>query len=87
MPQLYLLDLSISPKKNKLNREGYITVLLEVTVQGSCVMEMYASREAFSFERDVIGSKRRCTIVDKFIVIVLKRIMTPLFVSLDTFHD
>ena len=85
MPQLYLLDLSIFPKKKKLNREGDITGLLEVTVQGSFLMEKYASREAFGFARDVIDSTRRCTIVNKFIIIVLKYIMTPSFVSLDMF--
>ena len=86
MPQLYLLDLRILPKKKKLNREGGITGLLEVHFQGSCLMEIYASREAFGFARDVIGSTRRCTIVNKFVVIVLKRIMTPSFVSLELFH-
>ena len=85
MPHQYLLDLSIFPKKKKLNREGDITGLLEVTVQGSCLMEKYASREAFGFARDVIGSTRGCTIVNKFIVIVLKCIMTHSFVSLDMF--
>ena len=74
------------PKKKKLNRERGITGLLEVTVQGSCLMEIDASREAFGFARDVTGSTRRCTIVDKFVVVVLKRIMTPSFVSLDMFH-
>ena len=49
-------------------------------------MEIDASREAFVFEKDAIGSTIRCTIVDKFVVIVLKRIMTPSFVSLDMFH-
>ena len=34
-PQLYLLDLSILPKKKKLNREGDTTVLVEVNVHGS----------------------------------------------------
>ena len=86
MPHQYILNLSIFPIKKKLNREGYITVLLEVTVQGIFIMEIDASREAFGFSRDVIGSTRRCTIVDKFVVIVLKRIMTPSFVSLDMFH-
>ena len=86
MPHQYLLDISILQKKKKLNREGDITGLLEVTVQGSCLMERYASREAFGFARDVIRSTIRCTIVDNFVVNVLKRIMTPLFVSLDMFH-
>ena len=66
--------------------EGDITGLLEVTVPGICLTEIDASREAFGFARDVIGSTRRCTIDDKFVVIVLKRIMTPSFVSLDMFH-
>ena len=85
MPQLYLLDLSIFPRKKKLNREGDKTGLLEVTVHGSCLMEKYASKEAFDFARDVIGSTRGCTIVKKFIIIVLKCIMTPSFVFLDMF--
>ena len=85
MPQLYLLDLSILLKKKKLNREGYTTGLVEVAVQGICLMEKYASIEAFVFARDVIGSTIGCTIVNKFIVIVLKFTMTPSFVSLDMF--
>ena len=72
-------------KNKKLNREGDITCLLGVSVQGSFLMEKYASREAFGFARDVIGSTRGCTIVNKFIVIVLKYIMTPSLVSLDMF--
>ena len=48
-------------------------------------MEKYASREAFGIARDIIGSTIRCTIVNKFIVIVLKYFMTPSFVSLDMF--
>ena len=67
-------------KKKKLNREGDITGLLEVNVQGSFLMEKYSSIEAFGFARDVTGSTRRFTIVNKFIVIVLKYIMTPSFV-------
>ena len=86
MPHQYLLDLRIFPKKKKLNKKGDITGLLEVNIQGIFLMEIYASKEAFGFARDVIGSTRRCTIVDKFVVIVLKRIMTPLFVSLEMFH-
>ena len=77
VPHQYLLDLRILPKKKKLNRERDITGLLEVNAQGSFPMEINASREAFGFARDVIGSTRRCTIVDKFVVIVLKRITTP----------
>ena len=46
-------------------------------------MEKYASIEAFGFARGVIGSTRRRNIVNKFIIIVLKYIMTPSFVSLD----
>ena len=85
MPQLYLLDLSIFPKEKKLNREGDTTGLVEVTVQGSFLMEKYISREAFGFARDVIGSTRGCNIVNKSIVIVLKCIMTPSFISLEFF--
>ena len=70
MPQLYLLDLSILLKNKKLNREGDITGLIEVTVQVSCLMEKDSSREAFGLARDLIGSTIRCTIVNKFIVIV-----------------
>ena len=44
-----------------------------------------ASREVFGFTRGVIGSTRGCTIVDKFIVMFLECIMTPLFVFLDMF--
>ena len=62
------MDLSIFPKKKKLKREGYITGLLEVNVQVSCLIEIDASREAFGFARYVIVSTRRFTIVDKFAV-------------------
>ena len=85
MPQLYLLDLSILTKKKNLYREGDTACLVEVTVQRSCLMEKYTFREAFVFARDVIGSTRGCTIVNKFIVIFLECITTPSFVSLDTF--
>ena len=86
MPQLYLSDLNIFPKNKKLNREGDNTGLVEVTVNGSRLMEIDDSREAFGFARDVIGSTRKgCTIVNKSIVIVLKCIMTHSFVSLDMF--
>ena len=86
MPQLHLLDLSIFPKNKKPNCEGDTTGLLEVTVHRGCLMEIDASRESFGFATDVMGSTRKgCTIVNKFIVIVLKCIMTPSFVSLDMF--
>ena len=50
-------------------------------------MEIDASIEAFGFATDVMGSTRKgCTIVNKFIVIVLKYSMTPSFISLDMFH-
>ena len=87
MPHQYLWDHSILPKKKKLNREGDITGLLEVTVQVSYLMEIDSSREAFGFARDVIGSTRRCTIANKLVVIVLQRIMTPSFVPIDMFDD
>ena len=48
-------------------------------------MERDASREALGFARDVIGSTRISTIVDKLAVIVVQCIMTPSFVSLDMF--
>ena len=62
-----------------------MTSLLGVTVQGSCLMGKDSSREAFGFARYEIGSTRGCTIVNKFILNVLKSIMTPSFVSLDMF--
>ena len=65
------------PKNKKLNMEGYTTGLVEVTVHRSFLMEIYAYRESFGFARDVIVSTKGCTIVNKFIVIVLKRIMNP----------
>ena len=73
-------------EKEEAKQGGRYNTLLEVTVQGSCLMEIDVSRQAFGFARDVIGSTRRCTIVDKFVVIVLKCIMTPTFISLDMFH-
>ena len=48
-------------------------------------MERYASIETFGFARYVIGSTRRYTIVNKFAVIFLQHIITPLFVSIDMF--
>ena len=48
-------------------------------------MERYDPRKYFGFARDVIGLTRRHTIVNKLDVIVLQRIMTPSFVSLDMF--
>ena len=73
-------------KNKNLNMEGYITGILEVTFQGSFIMEIDASKEAFGFARDVIGSTINCTTVNKFVLIVLKRIIAPPFVSLDMFH-
>ena len=63
--------------------EGDITGLIEVTVKEYCLMGRYASREAFGFARDVIGSTRRSTIVNKLAVIVLQHITNSLFVYLD----
>ena len=48
-------------------------------------MERDASREAFGFARGVIGSTRIHNIVNKLVVIVLQRIMTPLFAPLISF--
>ena len=86
IPQKYLSDLSIFPKKKKLKREGYITWLLGVNVHGSWLREIDAYRESFGFAIYVIVSTRRCTIVDKSVVIFLKRIMTPSLVSFGMFH-
>ena len=85
VPHQYLLDISIFHKMKKLSREEDIACLIEVIDQVVCLMEIYASIQAFVFARCVIGSTRRCTIVDKFVVIILKRIMTPSFVFLDMF--
>ena len=81
----YLLGLSILKKDKKLERDRDITGLLEVTVQVGFLMEIYASREAFVFSTDLIGSTRRRTIINKLAVIVLQCINNPLFVSLDMF--
>ena len=81
----YILDIRKLPKEKNLERGRDITGLLEVNVQGGCLMEKEASRDAFDFARDVIGSPRRRTIIDMFDVIVLKCIIIPLFVSLEMF--
>ena len=59
--------------------EGEIKGLIEVTVKGSCLMEIDASIETFLFERYVIGSTRRCTIVDKFVIMVSLNPITKQF--------
>ena len=69
----------------KPEREGNITCLLEATVRGCFLMEIYASREAFGFARDVIGSTIRRNIVNHLAVIVLQHTTIPSFVSLDMF--
>ena len=81
----YLLDLSILPKEKKLEREGDITGLLEVTIKGCFPMERYTSREKFGFERYLIVSTIRRTIVNKLVMIFLQHIMTLSFISLDMF--
>ena len=48
-------------------------------------MEIYTSREAFGFLRDVIDSKTRPTSLNKLAVIFLQRITNPLFISFDMF--
>ena len=48
-------------------------------------MEIYASREAFGFARDIVGSTKRFTIFNKFVVMFLEHILTPSFVSLEMF--
>ena len=76
----------IFPKKKKPSWEGDITGLLDVTVQGSCLTERDAYREASGFAMDVrVSTIKGCTIVDMFIVTVLQCIMTHSFVSLDMF--
>ena len=74
------------PKKKKPSWEEDIIGLLEVTVQGSCLTEIYAYREAFGFATDVMVSTIKwCTIVDMFIVTILQCITNHQFVSLDMF--
>ena len=74
------------PKKKKPSWEGDITGLLEVAVQGSCLTEKDAYREAFGFATDVMVSTiKGYTIVDMFIVTVLECIMNHSFVSLEMF--
>ena len=76
----------ILPKKKKPSWEGDITCLLEVTVNGICLTERDAYREAFGFATDVMVSTiKGCTIVDMFIVTVLQCIMTHSVVYLDMF--
>ena len=48
-------------------------------------MVIDASREPFGFEMDVLGSTRIPTVVNKLAMVVLQRIMTPSFVSLEIF--
>ena len=70
-------------KERKIGREVDITSLVEVTIKGDCLTERDESREAFGFAKDVIGSTRRPTLVNKLAVIVLKCIMNPSLISLD----
>ena len=72
-------------KEKKLERERDTTKLLQVTVQGGCLMEIYGSREAFGVTRYVIVSTRRRTIVNNLAVMFLRHIMTPSLVSLGMF--
>ena len=86
-----ILDLTqavphIFSKKKKPSWEGDITGLLEVTFQGSCLMERDTYREAFGFATDVIVSTiKGCTIVNMLIITILQCIMTHSFVSLEIF--
>ena len=59
-------------KEKNLEREGEITGLLEVNVQGGRLMEIYASIEAFCFAMDVIGLTKRPTIINMLVVIFLQ---------------
>ena len=83
-------SISIGPQRIVKKKEDkqvgrYNKLTIGVNVNGSSIMEKDSSREAFGFATDVISSTRWCTNVNNFIVIVLKFIMTPLFVSLDMF--
>ena len=73
-------------KEKNIEREGDITDLLEVNVQGGFLMERDASIEPFSFVMAVIGSTGRPRTLNNLGMIVLKHIITPLFVFLDMFH-
>ena len=68
-----------------LEREGYITGLLDVTIIGGCLMERDYSREPFGFSMSVLGLTRIYTTVNKLAVTSFQCIMPPLFVNLDMF--
>ena len=71
------MDLSKLLKEKELEREGSITVLIDVTVQVDCLMEKYSSVESFGFAMAVLGSTRKNTTVNKMDLIDLQRIMPP----------
>ena len=52
---ILLLVLSILLKNKELKREEDITGMLEVTVTEGCLMGLYASREPFNFEMEILS--------------------------------
>ena len=72
-------------KKKELNKEEYITVLVEVTAMEGCIMKGDTSREPFSLPMAILGSKIRPTNVKKLAVTALQHILTPLFITFDIF--
>ena len=65
-------------ENKRLEREVYLTGLIEVTVKVDFPMERYSSIKPFGFAMSVIGSKIRPTTVNKLA-------MTPSLVTLDMF--
>ena len=59
-------------KKKELNREGYITGLLEVTLKEGYLMKGYPTRKTFSFSMDVLISKIRPTNLNTWIMTALQ---------------
>ena len=84
VPQLYLLDLIILPKKKKLNRDRDTTGLVEVIVQRSCLMKKIPQRSLWFCKGCNRINKRMCY-CQQVHSNILKCIMTPSFVSLDMF--
>ena len=58
------MRLKCTTKKKDLNREEYITELLEDTVTEGYIIKIYASRETFGFAMAVIISTRSPTAVN-----------------------
>ena len=79
------MDISILLEKTKLEREGYITLIIYVTLIEGCLIEKDTPIEQFGFLMAVLGSTSRPTTVNKLVVIDLQRIFTPLFITIDMF--